>query len=255
MMKSLKWRESPPDLFFAISSREKALLYVKSIGIMLLIDYCFYQSLTAFFLLVPVGCWFYRLEKEQLLGGKKQEARWQFKEMLFLTVAGQKAGCSVENALLKSYGDLAGLYGESSSICGMLREIKSGLDNRLPISELLGKIGQDSGIEEIKEFAAVFAIAKESGGNMASVMERTAETISNRTQTEREIETILSAKRMEQKIMNIMPFFLIVYINLTSPGYFDRLYHSLTGAFIMTFCLVIYMGAYLMGVKAASVRI
>ncbi len=254
-MKSLKWPESPNNLFYAISGKEEACLLMKGAGIMLLLDYCFYQSLTAFFLLLPAGYWFYRSEKRQLISKKRQEARWQFKEMLSLTVAGQKAGYSVENALLKSYGDLAGLYGEDSGICRMLREVKSGLDNRLPVTELLGKMGQDCSIEEIKEFAEVFAIAKESGGNMTSVMERTAETISNKAQTGREIETILSARRMEQKIMNIMPFFLIVYINLTSPGYFDGLYHSPSGTLIMTFCLFIYMGAYSMGVKTASVKI
>lgn len=254
-MKNLKWLESPNDLFFTISGKEKAFLLVKGAGVTLLLDYCFYQSLTAFFLLMPVGYWFYRLEKEQLTRRKRQEAGWQFKEMLFLTAAGQKAGYSVENALLKSYGDLASLYGEDSGVCGMLREVKSGLDNRIPVTELLEKIGQDCGIEEVKEFAQVFAIAKESGGNMTSVMERTAQTISNKVQTGKEIETILSARRMEQKIMNIMPCFLIVYVNLSSPGYFDGFYHNPSGMIIMTFCLFVYMAAYLMGVKTASIKI
>lgn len=254
-MRSLRRRDLPHNLYLPVSGREKVLLYAKSIGIMLLIDYCFYQSPAAFLLLLPAGYWFYCSEKRELIHRKKGEARWQFKEMLLLAAAGQKAGYSVENALLNSYGDLAGLYGENSSICMMLKEIRNGLDNHLPLAGLLKKLGQESGIDEAAEFAEVFAIAKESGGNMTSVIERTSETISNKAQTEREIETILSARRMEQKIMNIMPFFLIVYINLTSPGYFNGLYHSLSGIFIMTVCLIIYTGAYLAGVKISSVRL
>ena len=74
-MKSLKWPESPNNLFFAISGKEEACLLMKGAGIMLLLDYCFYQSLTAFFLLLPAGYWFYRSEKRQLISKKRQEAR------------------------------------------------------------------------------------------------------------------------------------------------------------------------------------
>ena len=57
------------------------------------------------------------MEKKELLHQKKEEAREQFKDMLLLVVAGQKAGYSVENAFLKSYEDMNSLYGKDSSIC------------------------------------------------------------------------------------------------------------------------------------------
>ena len=72
---------------------------------------------------------------------------------------------------------------------------------------------------------------------MTAVMERTAQTISSKAQTQREIETILSARRLEQKIMNGMPFLLVLYVKFTSPGYFDGMYHSLSGVVVMTVCL------------------
>ena len=254
-MKKLRRQDITNNMFFSLSGREKAVLILKGAGVVLLIDYCFYHSLAAAIFLFPVGCWFYDSEKKGLLQRKKQEARWQFKEMLLLATAGQKAGYSAENAFLNSYGDMADLYGRESAVCGMLREIKSGLENRIPSTELWKRIGEESGIDEIKEFSEVYAIASLSGGNMTAVMERTAQTISSKAQTQREIETILSARRLEQKIMNGMPFLLVLYVKFTSPGYFDGMYHSLSGVVVMTVCLCIYLGAYLAGVRAASIRV
>ena len=54
----------------------------------------------------------------------------------------------------------------------------------------------------------------------------------------------MAAKRLEQKVMNVMPFFIVLYLEYTNPGYFDMMYHNLTGIAIMTGCLVVYMAAY-----------
>lgn len=240
--------------FFVLSRREQRGLVLKGLGVMLLVNYCFYRSSAAFFFLLPIGIGFYQMEKRELMQKKKEEARWQFKEMLLLVTAGQRAGYSVENAFLKSYGDLAGLFGENSSICLMLHQIRIGLDNRIPIGELWKRLGEQTDIAEIKEFAGVFSIAKESGGNMTVIMERTAEAIEIMTETQREIETLLSAGRLEQRLMNGMPFGLILYISITSPGYFDGLYYSAQGRVIMTFALVFYVAVFWLGTKIAEIK-
>lgn len=255
MWKSLRQRGLKNKKFFQISVREKLLLGIKSILAVLLINYCFYQNFLAFFPLLIFGWLYFKREQKEILHKKREEARQQFKEMLLLAVAGQKAGYSVENAFLNSYGDMANLYGADSSICRMLTEIKAGLDNNLNIAGLWKNIGEACDITEIKEFSEVFCIAKESGGNMTAIMDRTAETIGDKAETQKEIETLLSERKLEQKIMNVMPFLLMIYISFTSPGYFNGLYHSAEGIVIMTFCLFFYLAAYAIGIKIISVEI
>lgn len=255
MLKNLKRPGIRSELFFHVSLKEKIILCIKGSSIVALVDFCFYRSIAAAVCLFPVGYWFYQMEKKELIHKKKEEAGMQFKELLLLTVAGQKAGYSVENAFLKNYEDMSALYGRESYVCLMLREVKNGLNNHLSVSDLWKKIGECSDIAEIREFSEVFSIAKESGGNMTAVMERTAETISSKAETRKEIETLLSARRLEQKIMNIMPFFLIIYVNFTSPDYFSGFYHSLQGVIIMTFCFLVYISAYLLGYKIAAVEV
>lgn len=254
MWKSLR-RQGCNSRLIRVSAGEEMILIFKSILVVLLLDYCFYQSFAALFPLFIPGYYFYRKEKKALFHKKREEIRQQFKEMLLLAVTGQKAGYSVENAFLKSYEDMEALYGSDSSICRILREIKAGLSNNRKLSELWKRIGEECAVEEIREFASVFDIAKESSGEMGAVMERTVRIIVNRAETQKEIEVLLSAKKLEQKIMNVMPFALMVYISATSPGYFEGFYHNLPGIFIMTICLLLYLGAYLMGEKIAETEV
>lgn len=254
MKKSLKRQEYQFSHFIRISAKEELFLIGKSILVVFMIDYCFYQSYAALLFLSLPGFCFYRMERKDLLHRKKEEIRQQFKEMLLLAVTGQKAGYSVENALLNSYEDMENLYGKDSGICRMLREIRAGLSNNRKASKLWERIGESCDIEEIREFASVFDIARESSGNIDAVMERTSRIIENRAETKQEIETLLSARKLEQKIMNVMPFLLIFYISVTSPGYFDRFYHTVQGVSIMTVCLLIYLCAYIMGAKIAAIE-
>ena len=255
MWKNLKQRDLKSERLIFLSGREKQILVIKSVLVMVVINSCFYRELIAFLPLLLIGYGYYRKEERVCLREKQEETRQQFKEMLFLTVAGLRAGYSAENAFLKSYDDLQNLYGEESSICRMLRALRAGLSNHMAAADLWKSIGQESRIVEISEFAEVFVIAKESGGNMAAILESTAETIADKTETKKEIAVMMSARRLEQKIMNVMPFLLIFYINLTSPGYFDGLYGSVFGAVIMTGCLLVYLTAYLWGEKISRIEI
>ena len=59
-------------------------------------------------------------------------------------------------------------------------------------------------------------------------------------------------KKMEQNIMKLMPFGILAYVGVSSPGYFDPLYGNLTGIALMTGLLTIYLVACFMGDKILS---
>ena len=66
---------------------------------------------------------------------------------------------------------------------------------------------------------------------------------------------LISAKRMEARIMNLVPFFIIFYISLTSSGFFDPLYHNLFGIAFMTACAGLYITAYLMSERIVNINV
>ena len=66
---------------------------------------------------------------------------------------------------------------------------------------------------------------------MTEVIRSSADLISRDIESRQEIKAVLSGRRMEQNIMKVMPFGIILYVGMTSKGYFDSLYGNLTGVF------------------------
>jgi len=55
--------------------------------------------------------------------------------------------------------------------------------------------------------------------------------------------------------MSLVPFLILVYVNLASPGFLDVMYHSIPGVLVMSICLAIYFGSWLLGRKIVNIEI
>ena len=109
-----------------------------------------------------------------------------------------------------------------------------------PAEQVLYEFGQRSGLEDVRNFAQVFNAARRSGGDLVAIIDHTAGVIRDKAQVKEEIANMTAAKRLEQRIMNMIPFFLIFYIDRASPGFFDMIYGTAAGRILMTICLGVY---------------
>lgn len=235
--------------------KEKILYFLEGIVLTAMIGYFFYRSWIAFLCLSPVILLFLREKKKELTKKRGQELNVQFKDLLLSVSANLKAGYSVENAFRESYRDIEMLYGEDSPICREVRHIIAGLENNVVLEKMLYSLGQRSHQPDVMQFADVFMIAKRSGGNMTDILAKTAAVIEQKIETDKEIQLMISAKKMEQKIMNAVPFLIILYVGTTSKGFFDVLYHNLIGVIIMTVCLGFYGAAYLLSKRIVEIEV
>ncbi|WP_155828027.1 type II secretion system F family protein [Butyrivibrio sp. VCB2006] len=151
--------------------------------------------------------------------------------------------------------DMDILYGKNSDISFYLSKISKGLRNSVPLEKLIFGMGKETGNTDIQDFALVFAVAKRSGGNMTEIIDRTIGVISGKLEVEKEIDVLISAKRLEARIMNMVPFFIIFYISVTSPGFFDSLYHNFLGIILMSVCMAIYCVSYVLSEKIVNITI
>ncbi len=222
---------------------------------MAMVGYFFYQSWAACVCLFPLLVFFLREKKKELAKRRRQELSIQFKDLVLSLSANQRAGYSIENAFKEAYRDMEMLYGTQSPVCQEVRHIILGLENNVVLEKLLYSLGVRSNEPDIMQFADVFLIAKRSGGNMTEILEKTAAVIEQKMETEQEIQLMISAKKMEQKIMNMVPFLIIFYIGTTSKGFFDVLYHNLIGVVIMTVCLGFYGAAYLLSKRIVEIEV
>lgn len=140
----------------------------------------------------------------------------------------------------------------------MLDELRSMLakaENNQSPELLLNELAEKYPMEEVTSFAEVFRIARSSGGSLNAVIRSTASRMAEVMDTRREIDTFLSAKVYEQKIMTVMPAGVLLYIRLGSEEFLEGLYHNPAGAGIMTLCLGIYLSAYLLGKRMVQFEI
>lgn len=216
-------------------------------GITMLLAYFFYRSVLALIPLSLVGVAAYMRMGRDRAGKVREELASQFRECILSVATLLQAGYSVENAFLECRQDMALMYGEEAVICRELTFIKRGLNINISLEELLGDLALRSNCEEIAQFAQIFTLAKRNGGNMAEIIRSSAHQIGRQIELKQEVQTLLGGKKMELMIMKLMPFGILLYIDMGNRGYFDSLYHNLTGAAIMTGCLGVYLGAYLLG--------
>ena len=227
--------------------------WVEGFGIVCLLAYFFYRSYVALMVLIP-GIWFYRKENVKRFAKKRKTVlEQQFKETLVSVQTNLQSGYSVENAFKESYQYVVDLYGKKSDMAEELMWIKKGLSNGDTLEHLLLDLGRRCPQSALEDFANIYVIACKSGGGWTEVIVKIVAGINQRMEIQQEIETMIHGKKMESRIMCIIPFFILFYMDVTSKGYFDVLYHNLAGIMIMTVCLGIYIFAFLMSEKITEI--
>lgn len=219
------------------------------------IIYLFYRS--AFVLLaLPVSVFVcHRYIKKEHERKSKEYLGLQFKDMLNALTAAMRAGYSVENGLKEALGEMRITHGNDSEICIALTKMINSLKMGENAEKVFFDFANDSGVEDIYNFASIFSIAKRSGGDMVEIMRKTAADITQKMETRAEISVLISAKRFEQNIMMLMPAGIIVYMELTSDGLLDPLYGNITGIIIMTACLGLYALAWFLSTKIINIEV
>jgi tight adherence protein B len=114
------------------------------------------------------------------------------------------------------------------------------------IEDILKDLAVRSEIEEIHHFANVFSVCKRTGGNLIEVIRTTSGMISERIEIKQEIETGLSGKKQEQRILSLSPVAMVIFISGMSGEFMEPLFTTAAGRVVMTFCLMmIGLGAFI----------
>jgi tight adherence protein B len=82
---------------------------------------------------------------------------------------------------------------------------------------------------ELEQVALVAALQRQSGGNTAEVLDRVTETIRERFELRRTVQTLTAQGRLSRWIVSILPVFLLVVITLINPSYMHVLYSNTGG--------------------------
>ena len=217
--------------------------------------YTFYRSFTAFGVFMIPACLYPRFYEKAWKEKQRQQLELQFKEAIQAMAGSLSAGYSAENAVRVSCRELEQLYGPHSMIVREFRYMTEQMNMNRSVEQAIQEFANRSGLEEAGRFAQIFGIAKRSGGRLAPVICHTVAVMEDRSQVREEIRTMTSSVQFEQKIMNLIPFFMILYIDLTSPGFFRVMYETVLGRLVMSACLAVYLLSLFLAARILNIRI
>lgn len=227
----------------------------KGAALCALFAYTFYRSWKVFLVALPVAFLYPLRERRRRREKRQTMLASQFKEGMMILAAGLSAGYSIENALTAGAQELTLLYGAEGMItrefAGMAQQIRV---NR-PVEQLLMDFAERSGLEDVRNFAEVFSVAKRSGGDLGGIMRHTADMIREKMQVKEEIATLTASKQFEQKIMNLIPFLIVFYVDISSPGFFVQMYDTGLGRMLMSGCLAVYLAAYVLAQRILEIEV
>lgn len=218
-------------------------------------SYLFYRSVIPFFLALPLLIPFLNMQKERCCEKRRKQLATQFLDAMQAVSSALTAGYSVETAFRDACGELGKIYGEEDLIMREFTYISGQLSINRNLEELLMGLAERSGVEDIGNFAEIFAVSKRTGGNLIAIIRNTVLAISQKEETAREIASSLSAKKLEQRIMSLVPILILLYIRTVSPGFLDVMYYNTVGIAVMSICLAIYAAAYFWGKKIVEIEV
>jgi tight adherence protein B len=103
----------------------------------------------------------------------------------------------------------------------------------LPLQEAMKPMGERMASEDIGQVALVAALHQRTGGNMAEVLERVADSVRERAELRRELEALTAQARLSRYVVTALPLVVGGAIALLNPGYLRPLFHTATGVTLL----------------------
>lgn len=238
-----------------LTMREWLLCIVEIVVISCIVNYLCYQEVYVFLLSIPFSIWYIGWKKKQKKEQRKKCLEHQFYDVLQALHTAIRTGYSMEQSVTECKKELLQIYGKENDFVKELSFMEKQMHLGVPVEQLFLDFGQRSGVEDIRYFGEIFLIARRSGGNLAQIIEKLANVLGEKSRVQKEIDVAIAGKRMEQGIMSIVPGGIILYMQITSDGFLDVLYHNIFGMAVMSVCLIIYTVSFWMGRKMIRISI
>ena len=234
---------------------EYVVAVLKVLGIQGMIAWLFYESIIAFVVMLPLGGIYFLFWERDLIHKKELEFEEQFKEAISSISVSLRVGYSVENAMRETRKDLAVLYKEDTAIQREFTHMVRQIYLQVPMEKIMEEWAERVEQEDVRNFVNVFTLAKRSGGNMLRIIQNSIVQIRDKIEVRSEIETILAARKYEFKVMSVIPFGMIAYMKVSFPEFMNILYGNVIGIGVMSICLLVYCGAYVLGSKIVNIEV
>ena len=236
------------------STREKVLWFLLGLVASGAVLYVFYESVVASILIGAVcGYFFIPIRTKQVIKKRQKRLTTQFRGLLDALSTSIGAGKNMFDSFTGAAEDLSVQFSTDADIVREVNLIRIGLDNNIQIEDLLLNFAERSGVEDVRNFANVFATCYKKGGNIKDVIKNTASIIGDKIEIQMELETMVSGQKNEQNIMLVMPVVFIVIMKSMGGDLIDL--QSPIGILSVTIAIGIFVLAYFISKKILNIKL
>jgi len=214
-----------------------------------------YISNAFFFIAVGIAAikFLVPMYKKSMLEKRKNKLKVQFRDMLESLAASFSAGSNVQTAFAAALNDLKMQYEEGALIITEMQQIIDASNQGINIDVMLRDFAARSQNDDILNFADVFEMCHQKGGNMQSVILRTHDLIGQKITISEEIQTKLTSNKMQHNVMSIMPIAVVMLLRLTNESFAEN-FATPVGVIVNTIAIGVFIGSYKYGQKIVDIK-
>lgn len=240
-----------------ILSKNEKIAYTSLAAIVIFaVGMIFYHNIILSVLLALFAFKFPKIRRRQIITKRKRELNIQFKDLLYSLSSSMVAGRSLEMAFKDALKDLQVIYPDPNTpIMQEVAYIIRCLEMNMTVEDAICQFSERAHIEDIESFGDIVRICKRTGGNLVEVIRSTSNMIGDKIETKNEIETTITAKKFESRVLTVTPIFMVLILSISSPDYMAPVFHTAVGAVAMTVAIILFVIAFFVSEKIINIEV
>ncbi len=131
-----------------------------------------------------------------------------------------------------------------------INKIHTGSD----IGDIILEFANRSDEKSLIQFANMLDIASKRGGNILDIIVSTNTVLNDERQMHYDLEVLVTEKKLEQRVITVMPIFILMFLNYSAYDFIAPLYESIIGRITMTILLLVFTISYFWSKKITELR-
>lgn len=243
-------------LVYVMDRKEAVLVTAISACICMFAGLLFFRNIFVSFVFLSGVIFIRRAYCMHMLDVQQAKMLSQFQDLLHSLSASFSVNKSMGEAIRQGRVVVELVHGRKAILAQELEIMyRSIVENNVVDTEVWDDFGKRSGIEDIENFARTYSTCKETGGNIIKAVGDACEVISEKISISKEIKAITNQKKVEGRIILIMPVAVLTLLNLFAYDYIAPMYTSSSGRIMMGMALGLLIVAVCMVEKITRIRV
>ena len=173
----------------------------------------------------------------------------QFPDALDMLTSALRAGLALTAAVQVVAEEAPDPVGKEFRV--LFEENRLGLDMKHAVQMMSERVDST----EARLFATALILQRETGGNLAEVLDGTAAVIRDRFRILRDVRTMTAQARMSGGILMLLPVALAVVVMVLAPEYLKGMVHDPAGKYLVPGALFLQLTGFLMMRKIVDIKV